>query len=144
MVCALCSVLAYDLSSRYVAPFTLLLTIVIGFGFVEDKGWWMHDDGTASNAVEVAGLVFLTYMYMCVYIGGLCLNMRLTCLLRFAFFVYPSLPFLFLACEKKLVFCCVDYGVSLTQSYVSECLLTFCDVCSVCVCGGLVTGESGV
>lgn len=63
-VCVFQGVLGYDLSSRYVAPFTLFVTIYLGMVFFEDEGWWdvEHDIGnnTQGNAVQVSGLVFLT------------------------------------------------------------------------------------
>lgn len=48
-------VLSYGLSSRYVAPFTLLVTIVIGLWFFEGNGWYEDRE-----IVSVAGIVTLT------------------------------------------------------------------------------------
>ena len=48
-------VLGFNLSSRYVAPFTLLITIIVGLMYFTDDGW-----AEGRSIIEVSGLVLLT------------------------------------------------------------------------------------
>eukprot|EP01083_Nonionella_stella_P168600 569671_1 len=59
-VCVFQGVLAYNLSSRYVAPFSLVVTVILGLLFFEDEGWWIEPSGKQSNIITTAGLVFIT------------------------------------------------------------------------------------